>query len=99
MKNYFNAFARMFNYTDEASLTEFWSFFIINMMMNIIIRIVVRLFDLHVYFHNAYIVIAILALVAIGFRRLKNAGYSGWLFLIPIVNLVLALAPEKKAIV
>ena len=45
---------------------------------------------------NKYIVILTLALVSLGFRRLKNAGYSGWLFLIPFVNLILALSPKKQ---
>jgi uncharacterized membrane protein YhaH (DUF805 family) len=96
MKDYINAFKNIFNYRDEATLKEFWNFFIFYFLFNIIIRFIVKRFSMPEYIHNTYIVIVSLALISIGFRRLKNAGYSGWLFLIPIVNLILALLPEKE---
>ena len=96
MKDYINAFTKIFNYNETTSIKQFWNFFIINIVVNVIIKILVRKFSIPEIYHNIYIVIATLTLFSIGFRRLKNAGYSGWLFLIPIANLFLASYPEKK---
>lgn len=96
MKDYLNAFKNIFNYKDEATLKEFWNFFIFNWFFNIIIRLLAKRFSQSEYLYDTYIVIVTLALVAVGYRRLKNAGYSGWLFLIPFVNLILALRPQKQ---
>lgn len=96
MKDYLNAFKNIFNYRDEATLKEFWNFFIFNWFFNIIIRLLAKRFSQSEYLYDTYIVIVTLALVAVGYRRLKNAGYSGWLFLIPFVNLILALRPQKQ---
>lgn len=104
MKDYLNAFKNIFNYKDEATLKEFWNFFIFNWFFNIIIRLLAKRFSQSEYLYDAYseylydtyIVIVALTLVSVGFRRLKNAGISGWLFLIPFVNLILALRPQKQ---
>jgi uncharacterized membrane protein YhaH (DUF805 family) len=96
MKDYLNAFKNIFNYKDEATLKEFWNFFIFNFFFNIILRLLDKKFSQFEYLYDTYIVIVTLALVSLGFRRLKNAGYSGWLFLIPFVNLILALSPKKQ---
>jgi uncharacterized membrane protein YhaH (DUF805 family) len=96
MKDYINAFKNIFNYKDESTLKEFWNFFIINLIVNVIIRFLVKKFSLSEYLHNIYSVIILFTLISIGYRRLKNAGYSGWLFLIPILNLILALFPQKE---
>lgn len=96
MKDYLNAFKNIFNYRDEATLKEFWNFFIFNFFFNIIFKLLDKRFSQSEYLYDTYIVIVTLALVAVGYRRLKNAGYSGWLFLIPFVNLILALRPQKQ---
>ena len=96
MKDYINAFKNIFNYKDEATVKEFWNYFFVNIIINVIVRLLVKKFSLPEYLYNIYTVIVLLALISIGFRRLKNAGYSGWLFLIPIVNLILALLPQKE---
>ena len=96
MKDYINAFKHIFKYKDESTLKEFWNFFIINLIVNVIIRFLVKRFFLPEYLHNIYSVIIFFTLISIGYRRLKNAGYSGWLFLIPILNIILALFPQKE---
>ena len=96
MKDYLNAFKKIFNFRDEATLKEFWNFLIFNFIVNIILRFLSKRFLLPEYLHDTFTAIATLALVSVGFRRIKNAGYCGWLFLIPIVNLILALLPQKE---
>lgn len=96
MKDYINAFKNIFNYKDEATLKEFWSFYFFSLLLNVIIRFLNKRFPLPEYLYITYVVVVISALISIGFRRLKNAGFSGWLFLIPIVNLILASLPQKE---
>lgn len=96
MKDYINAFKNIFNYKDETTLKEFWNFFIINLLINVLVRFLVNKFSLPEYLYNTYTIIILLTLISIGFRRLKDAGYSGWLFLIPILNLILASLPQKN---
>lgn len=96
MKNYLLAFKNIFNYSGEATLNEFWTFFGINFIVNIIVTIICKKLNLDDYVYKTYRIISIFAFVSIGFRRLKNAGLSGWLFLIPLANLLFASYPEKK---
>ena len=96
MKYYFLAFKNIFNFKGEATLKEFWSFFIINLIVSIIVAIIFNKLLVPNYVLTIYRVICVLALIAVGFRRLKNAGMSGWLFLIPLVNLIFASLPEKN---
>lgn len=46
--------------------------------------------------YNFYIVFALVFFIMIGFKRLQDAGYSGFLFFVPFVNLILAGFPSKK---
>jgi uncharacterized membrane protein YhaH (DUF805 family) len=41
-------------------------------------------------------VIDVFIIFSVGYRRVKNTGFSGWLFLIPFVNLIFASLPEKE---
>lgn len=96
MKNYFLAFRNIFNFKGESTINEFWSFFIINIIVSVVISILLKKLSLHEYVYSGYRLITVITLISLGFRRLKNAGYSGWLFLIPVANLVLASLPEKS---
>lgn len=96
MIDYINAFRNILDFNGNSTRKEFWNFFFINMLVNIIVRLAVKYFSIPDYFYNVYIVITLLAFIAIGFRRLNNAGKTRWLFLIPIVNLIFALLPEKE---
>jgi uncharacterized membrane protein YhaH (DUF805 family) len=88
----------MFNFKNEATLNEFWYFFIINLFVSFSVGFLVsKMFpnnrDLLL---SIYRVIDVYIIFSVGYRRVKNAGYSGWLFLIPFVNLIFAGLPEKK---
>ncbi|WP_394759357.1 DUF805 domain-containing protein [Flavobacterium sp.] len=96
MKYYFLAFKNIFNFKDEANLKEFWFFFIINILISGVVAYICKKLALPDYVFTIYRTVMILVLVSVGFRRLKNAGYSGWLFLIPIINLVFASMPQKE---
>tara|TARA_R110002072_G_scaffold129809_3_gene268413 strand:- start:8753 stop:9046 length:294 start_codon:yes stop_codon:yes gene_type:complete len=97
MKNYFLAFKNIFNYKSEATMSEFWSFFIINIIVSFLFTILIEKLSLNNIILITYRIITFLVLFSLGFRRIKNAGLSGWLFLIPIANVILASLPEKKS--
>jgi len=97
MKYYFLALKNMFNFKNEATLSEFWSFFFINLLVTAIVSfLITKFFPNDRYLLSIYRVIDVYILFSVGFKRVKNAGYSGWLFLIPFVNLIFAGLPEKK---
>jgi len=96
MKDYIKAFKNIFNYRGEATIKEFWNFFIINIIVSILILILSKKILSTELPSNIYRCFSIFPLYSLGFRRLREAGYSGWLFLIPVVNLVFASLPSKE---
>lgn len=97
MKYYFRAIKNIFNYKGEASQEEFWSYFGIGLIVNLIATILCKKLDLPGYVFTTYQTLSLLVLYPLGFRRLREAGFSGWLFLLPIINLILASLPKKES--
>ena len=40
--------------------------------------------------------ILFIPLLSLGFRRIQDTGKTGWLFLIPLLNLILAMFPGNE---
>jgi uncharacterized membrane protein YhaH (DUF805 family) len=97
MKNYFIAFKRMFDFKGESTVNEFWSFFLIKIILIILITYIFKKLNIYDYVFPIYSTLSTVVLISLGFRRLKNAGFSGWLFLIPFANLILASLPSKDS--
>ncbi|MFC6269229.1 DUF805 domain-containing protein [Frigoriflavimonas asaccharolytica] len=98
MKNYFNSLANLFNFNKKISLKVFWIFFGVMMILNIIMRSLYMREIITIEIYNVYTILILLTFISFGFRRLKDAGFSGFLFLIPILNLILAGFPSKKQV-
>jgi len=96
MKYYILAFKNIFNFKSESTIIEFWSFFIVNAIVSFLFTVIIKILLEDTIILPLYRIITFLVLFSIGFRRLKNAGFNGWLFIIPIVNLILAFFPEKR---
>lgn len=96
MKHYFLAFKKIFDFRGEATTKEFWSFFIINIIVSFLLIIFCKKFLKNDLIHEIYKWVSLVSLYSLGFRRLRNAGYSVWLFLIPIINLIFASLPPKE---
>lgn len=95
MKNYVNAFKFFYDYKTKSDLNEFWSFYVITFLLSIISGItasITGIKDLKLFFLGIHL----LPSISLGFRRLNDAGINRWLFLIPIVNLILASMPSKN---
>jgi uncharacterized membrane protein YhaH (DUF805 family) len=90
-------YKKMFDYTGISGRKEFWLFFIFTLLISVAMgyfRSTLQLPSLLV--NLLQIIIIIIPTYALGFRRLKDAGFTKWLFLIPFVNLVLASFPSKN---
>lgn len=95
MKYYFLAFKRIFDFNGKSTLSEFWYFVLIHLILSIILGFIgsyLKIPDLGRYYR--YLII--IPLISLGFRRLDDAGQIKWLFLIPFVNLILAGLPSKE---
>ncbi len=95
MKNYINVLKNTFNYQGKASESEFWLFYVVSLLMSVLIYFIEYPLTGKGMFQEIYNYLMILPLLSVGVRRLRDAGFYGWLFLIPIVNLILAALPKK----
>lgn len=94
--NYFlKPFLNVFNFKGKATLQEFWLFIAINFGITFLLILTKRfhgILDIDIYYRYVYII----PLIALGFRRLRDAGFNVWLFLIPFANFILAGFPSKS---
>lgn len=96
MKYYFLAIKNSFNYKGEATVKEFWSFFLINYLAVLPLLLFFQWYtgwDFPVYYFSYT---SLLTLIPLGIRRLRNAGQPVWFFLFPFVNLMMAGMPDKN---
>lgn len=96
MKNYINVLKNTFNYKDKASENEFWLFYVLSFVIGVLIYFIEYRLTGEGAFQKIYTYLMLLPLLSVGVRRLRDAGFSGWLFLIPIVNIILATLPSKE---
>ncbi|WP_046759203.1 DUF805 domain-containing protein [Kordia jejudonensis] len=95
--NYFiEAVKEWNNFSGKTDLKSFWMFFLIFSLLGFPIGFIRSLINFE-YLFNIYLIIMIIPYVAIGFRRLNDAGINKFLFLIPIVGLILAVFPSEKS--
>ena len=96
MKYITQPFKKIFNISEKATLKEFWIFFLFYVFL---ISPIIGIFrGLDFFGDNIALVIRIIFLIpflTLGIRRLNETKFNKWLFLIPIVNLVLAAFPPK----
>lgn len=97
MKYLINPFTNMFNVKGKASLLEFWVFFLF-LSVFVSPRLGVAR-GMSIIEDNTADIIRLLFLIpflSIGIRRINETKFNKWLFLIPIVNLVLACFPAER---
>lgn len=94
MNYFFKPFLNVCNFKGKATLQEFWLFIAINFGITFLLILTKRFHgiqDIDIYYRYVYII----PLIALGFRRLRDAGFNVWFFLIPFANFVLAGFPSK----
>ena len=95
MKYLIDPFKKMLDFNGKSSLKEFWIFYIIFIILSIISGIISGITKLE-EIKTIFSLIMLLPFLSLGFRRLNDAGYNKWLFLIPFVNLILASFNKKN---
>lgn len=95
MKYLINPFINMFDFEGKASVKEFWIFILFQYIIMFVLGILGAMINFR-FLGKLYLLISLLPFIALGFRRLKDAGFNQWLFLIPIANIILASIPKKE---
>lgn len=90
-----NPFKKIFDFSEKSNISEFWIFELVIFLMFFGYGIVQRILGIPEYISNILAIVLILPTVSLGFRRLNDAGINRWLFLIPIVNIILVSLPGK----
>ncbi len=78
----------------RASRTEFWMFMLFNVIITILLTLIENFANMNGYLSGIYGLATILPLIAVGVRRLHDAGKSGWwyfLCLIPLIGSIILL--------
>ncbi|MCW1953156.1 MAG: DUF805 domain-containing protein [Flavobacteriia bacterium] len=94
--NYFlQAFKKWNDFNGKSDLKSFWIFFLIFSLLPIPIKFLEIIFNFE-ELYSIVLLIMIVPYLAYGFRRLNDAGFNKFLFLIPFVGLIIALFPSKN---
>ena len=89
MKYYFDVLKNYANFNGRARRSEYWYF----ALFNFVIAMALIFFEAYIRTNLIYPIYSLGVLIpsiAVGVRRMHDAGKSGWFILIPIYNLVLA---------
>ncbi len=95
MKYFIEAIIKWKDFNGKSNLKSFWMFFLIFSLLGFPIGFIQSWIGFE-YLNMVYLLLMIIPYLAIGFRRLNDAGINRFLFLIPFVNLILAVFPSKK---
>ncbi|SFD35529.1 DUF805 domain-containing protein [Algibacter pectinivorans] len=97
MYNYLlKPFIKVFKFKGRSSLKEFWFFILINFLISLILVLTKKyhgIDKIDIYYRYLYII----PLISLGFRRIQDTGKSGFLFLIPFVNIILSALPGEDS--
>lgn len=95
MRHFKDALKKWNDFKGKSNLTSFWMFFLIFSLMGIPVGFLQSLIGFE-YLNMVYLIVMLIPFLAIGFRRLNDAGFNRYLFLIPFINLILAIFPSKE---
>lgn len=96
MKWYFLVLSKYATFNGRARRTEFWMFILINFIISMSINIAEIVFmgfeeaQEAGIFSTLYSLAVFLPTLAAGVRRMHDQGKSGWFYIIPIYNIILA---------
>lgn len=82
--------------SQKVGVKKFWIFFASLIVSNVILRQMFQRGLISEELFSIYGISALILFIVVGFKRVQDAGYSGFLIFIPLVNLILASMPAKK---
>ncbi|MHC5353368.1 DUF805 domain-containing protein [Myroides sp. LJL115] len=89
-------FVKLFDFKGKSTVNEFWFFTIFIYFVSFLLNILSNHYNLDYNLKYAFWVMVFLPYLALGFRRLNDAGINKYYFLIPGANIILACLPAKK---
>ena len=95
MNYYLKVLQNYATFTGRARRSEFWFFYLFNLIINFGLTFVDILFGTGVL-STIYILAVLIPSIAVSVRRMHDVGKSGWFYLIPIYNLILALTEGER---
>src|SRR5690554_7956675 len=95
LKYYIEPFIKTFDFNGKSSLKEFWLFFLLNIIASIFIGIIRGLTDYQAL-REIYLTLTLIPFIALGFRRLNDAGITNCFFLFRFIILFLPFFHERK---
>jgi uncharacterized membrane protein YhaH (DUF805 family) len=95
MNYYFKVLQNYATFSGRARRSEFWYFFLFNVLIAFVLGFVGRLIGITVL-SNIYTLAILIPGIAVGVRRMHDIGMSGWFLLVPIYNLILACTDGIK---
>ncbi len=96
MKWYLKVLSNYANFNGRASRSEYWYFFLVNIIISIALGLVDAALGLRFGIGNVYSLAVLVPSIAVGVRRMHDVDKSGWFILIPIYNLILACTEGTK---
>ena len=97
MKYYFLALQNFADFSRRATRKEYWYFVLFNVIFAYAILGIGMLAigeDLGMGPYSIYVLGVLIPSVAVGVRRMHDAGKSGWFILVPVYNFILAVSPS-----
>lgn len=99
-----------FNFKNKTKRQEYWTYFISIYIIGFIISMLFGIYSGYQIRHNQaplrgayytsiygnYYLILFIPVISATVRRIRDAGYSPWLSLVPLLNLYLCLKPSAK---
>jgi uncharacterized membrane protein YhaH (DUF805 family) len=95
MNYYLNVWKNFANFSGRARRSEYWYFVLFNTIIAIIIGQISILIEFP-YLIIIYYLAIILPSLAVAVRRMHDVGKSGWYFLIPFYNFILAVTEGQN---
>lgn len=87
MNEYTYAWSQYAVFSGRATKKEYWMFFLVNLIISVILSILAQVSDLVAILSLLYNLAVFLPSLAVGVRRMHDAGHSGWWMLAPLINL------------
>ena len=101
MKWYLRAWKKYAVFNGRASRTEYWMFFLFNLLASILFGFIVGFLGAATNTNqgvllNIYQLAVLIPSLSVGWRRMHDIDRSGWWLLVPIVSLVFAVTEGTK---
>ena len=89
MNYYFKVLQNYATFNGRAGRSEFWYFFLFNVIIAFILGFAGGLMQVP-QLANIYLLAVLIPSIAVGVRRMHDVGMNGWIFLVPVYNIILA---------